>query len=204
MTARPWHRQPGETDKAFLAFVTYRDLGAERSIPAAMKTYGEPAGNLRYWEGWSSRYDWVQRAAAYDAHLDEVRLNAIEDRVARATEKHVRAAQSLIDKGLERLRSLDLEDMDPGDVRMYVADGIKLQRLAMGLSTENCKQEVNSTVCIDAGGTARRILEDPVAAQLACDLIERVGPGPDDPSWVRDPRVERPLESGEAPGSPQS
>jgi len=205
MTARPWHRQPGETDKAFLAFVTYRDLGPERTVQAAIDTSNKTSSGLhRTWTGWSARHHWVQRAAAYDAHLDEVRLNAIEDRVARTTEKHVQAAQSLIDKGLEHLRSMDTEDMTPGDVRMYVADGIKLQRLAMGLSTENCKQEVNSTVCIDAGGTARRILEDPVAAQLACDLIERVGPGPDDPSWVRDPRVERPLESGEAPGSPQS
>lgn len=149
---------------------------------------------------WSSRFDWVQRAAAYDAHLDEVRLNAIEDRVARTTEKHVQAAQSLIDKGLERLMDLDLKDMDPGDVRMYVADGVRLQRLAMGLSTENCKQEVNSTVHIDHGGSVRRILEDPVAAKLACDLIERIGPGPDDPGRVRDARVEGPLEPGETPG----
>jgi len=151
-------------------------------------------------EEWSTKYQWVERASAYDAHLDEVRLNAIEDRVTRLTEKHVQAAQCLIDKGLERLSDLDIEDMGPGDARMYLADGIRLQRLAMGLSTDNCRQEVNSTVHIDHGGMVRRILDDPVAAKLACDLIERIGPGTDDAGRVRDGDLKRPLEHGKAPG----
>lgn len=31
---RPWERQPGETEKAYEAFVAYRDLGAQRSVSA--------------------------------------------------------------------------------------------------------------------------------------------------------------------------
>jgi hypothetical protein len=200
---RPWHRQPGETDKAYLAFTIYRDLGPKRTLQTTREKLGKNSGYNRVLELWSSEHRWGERAAAYDAHLDEVRLNAIEDRVTRLTEKHVKAAQSLIDKGLERLSDLDIEDMGPGDARMYLADGIRLQRLALGLSTDNCRQEVSSTVHIDHGGTVRRILDDPVAAKLACDLIERIGPGQDDPGRVRDGDLERPLEHGKAPGPPE-
>ena len=68
-TPRRWDRRSSETTKAYLAFRAYIDLGARRSVRAALRqNSGETAvsGKLRTWEGWSSKNAWVSRANARD------------------------------------------------------------------------------------------------------------------------------------------
>jgi hypothetical protein len=71
-TLPPGGRLPDEPAKQFAAFCIYRDLGPGRSIALAVRRakQRDAAGTLRRWEEWSSRFGWVERAAAYDAHLD--------------------------------------------------------------------------------------------------------------------------------------
>ena len=71
----PWHRQPGETDAAWRGFQVYRDLGVDRSaLQAYRQRYGNPTAEhaAGYFQAWSARNDWVQRARAYDAYQDEL------------------------------------------------------------------------------------------------------------------------------------
>lgn len=60
-----WDRQPGETSKAFAAFRRYLELGPERTIPDAAGRAGRKPGQYKCW---SPRWDWVERAAQYDAY----------------------------------------------------------------------------------------------------------------------------------------
>lgn len=55
-----WEQQHGETAKAYAAAREYFDLGAERSL-AKVTT-----GSMRQRERWSSQFQWVARAAAFD------------------------------------------------------------------------------------------------------------------------------------------
>jgi hypothetical protein len=64
-----WDRQDGESTPAYEAFVTYRDLGAERSLDAVGGKLGKSGSLVSRWSG---RWDWVSRAAAYDAHMEKV------------------------------------------------------------------------------------------------------------------------------------
>ena len=66
-----WDRQPGETPKAFAAFLLYRDLLAiDRSVSAAREgQQKDKKGTLRQWNGWSMRNGWVNRAAEHDSDL---------------------------------------------------------------------------------------------------------------------------------------
>jgi hypothetical protein len=164
-----------ESAKAFDAFCAYRDLGPARSIAAAVEESGGGAGRMRTWEGWSSRYRWVERAAAYDSHIDQVRLTASADNVAMAALKHATAASRRIEKGLERLAELKPEDMSVLEVRQYISDGIRLHRLALGLSTESVRQEASVSVRTERMASVEQILADPEASRLACELTERIG-----------------------------
>jgi hypothetical protein len=79
MSDKPWTKRDDETQRAYEGFCVYRDLGPERSLQEAHdEFYGEGAGNLRYMEGWSSTYDWVDRASAYDQYLEEKRRQEYE------------------------------------------------------------------------------------------------------------------------------
>jgi len=64
---KPWARIPGETGKAFAAFVIYLELGKARSAAKALVVAGSKPGNRRHWERWASKNNWRPRAEAYDA-----------------------------------------------------------------------------------------------------------------------------------------
>lgn len=68
----PWDRQQDENERAFAAFVAYRDLGAERTVPdayrqAKRKPDAKQADGT--WNKWAKQYRWRERALAWDRHL---------------------------------------------------------------------------------------------------------------------------------------
>ena len=71
-----WDRQPGETPKAFAAFLLYRDLLAiDRSVAAAREgQQKDREGTVRQWNGWSTRNDWVNRAQDDIANMSRAAL----------------------------------------------------------------------------------------------------------------------------------
>lgn len=83
-----WEQLPHESSSAYHAFSIYRSLPpGERSIDEA---YRRHAGKACDWQGrapghvnaWASDNDWVERAMAYDAHLDEaVRAADLEEHI---------------------------------------------------------------------------------------------------------------------------
>jgi len=73
LTGKPWHTRPGESSKAFAAFCEYLQMPkVSRSIRAVQEKLGRPEGYQRQLQKWSSRFDWLARAKAYDTdHLAE-------------------------------------------------------------------------------------------------------------------------------------
>lgn len=106
---RPWDRQPGETSKAYEAFLTYRDLGAGRSIQLVCNELGKSKTVM---DRWSSQHNWVSRAAAWDSMPGRKIESAYEEMAKDIAEQH----RALSDKLMARLsRNLDLlpEGADP-------------------------------------------------------------------------------------------
>lgn len=75
MTA-PWERQEGETEKAFRAFVLYRDARSRsiRGVAASLGHTGTGAVS-----SWSSRWRWLERAKAFDDHLAAAAVEAARE-----------------------------------------------------------------------------------------------------------------------------
>lgn len=77
---QPWEKQPGETSKAYRAFCIYRDAGPDkRTHEYVREELGKSPGYTRWLEEWSSKHDWVDRAHAYDQHLEEQRRQEYEE-----------------------------------------------------------------------------------------------------------------------------
>jgi hypothetical protein len=90
---KPETPEPHESARAYAAFCMYRDLGPGRSVAAAWNAHqatrgakgmigvvqqrSRPSGR---WNLWSSKYHWIDRAAAHDRKIDEAKCAAILER----------------------------------------------------------------------------------------------------------------------------
>src|SRR5437868_1524774 len=110
-TAQLWERQPSESPKAFQAAALYFEMGADRSLAAVGQSLGKSKALM---ERWSSAYGWVERAAAYDAHLaqlaEQARAAIVAAHAARWEERRRQlredgwiAAEKLYARALEML-----------------------------------------------------------------------------------------------------
>lgn len=135
-TDKPWERQKGESAQAYEAFVTYRDMGAERSLRAVSRQLGKSKTLI---DRWSREKDWVERVRAYDNELEkEARAKAIRGRKD-MTERHIKIAMQVQKKALEALASLSVEDMSPKDVKEYIKMATDLERLNRTFEEESSK-----------------------------------------------------------------
>ena len=74
----------GESAKAWAAFVCYRDLGLGRSLTGAAKRLTKSKQSI--WE-WSKRFNWPDRALAWDNEQERVRVEAQQRGMAKVIEK---------------------------------------------------------------------------------------------------------------------
>lgn len=140
--SQPWERQAGEGDKAWAAFVAFRDLGPRRTVVAALRSEGKNPGSLRRWEKWASQFHWRERARAWDAEVDrrsrEAQVQAREDMARR----HIEQAMALQALGRGQLgRWLDPTNPEKPTLNIWsvmqlIAMGTNLERLARGTPEE--------------------------------------------------------------------
>jgi len=70
-----FEQQARESSKAFAAFKTYLELGAERSLATAGDKLGK---SKRMMEKWSRKFDWPARVQAHTAHLADIERKSAE------------------------------------------------------------------------------------------------------------------------------
>jgi hypothetical protein len=90
-----WLRQQNESAKAYEAARTYFEMGVSRSIEAVARKYQKSISLLNRW---SQRYDWVERAEAYDKHQQELQEKAREKAARIEAEKWARRREALRDE----------------------------------------------------------------------------------------------------------
>lgn len=74
-----WDKREDESSRAYSAFIIYRDMGPQRSLRKTADIYYEPGSlNVRVIQKWSSKYDWVKRATAFD----EAKRKTFEETIA--------------------------------------------------------------------------------------------------------------------------
>ncbi len=71
----PWLQQPGESSRLYAHAKVYFELGPQRSLQQAAQLEGV-SKSLMYRS--SSIFRWVERAQAYDRHLEEIRQGVRE------------------------------------------------------------------------------------------------------------------------------
>ena len=129
-----WDRQPGETAKAYAAFLLYRNLAAiDRSVLAAREGHQKDTkGTLRQWKGWSMRNDWVNRAAEHDSDLASRRRERMAKELERAQDDTVTLARAALAKVAERIQGMDPEELAAGQIPSALRTLVELEFKALG------------------------------------------------------------------------
>jgi hypothetical protein len=131
---KPWERQPGESGRAFAAFVAYRDTGDSRSYTSvAQKLHKSRTLVAR----WGTRWRWQDRLSAWERNLEYERQVAHRNFVIAMNERHVAIAQLSQEKIMGKLRSMgeqEINDLSVGDLAKLLAISVAVERSALGLS----------------------------------------------------------------------
>lgn len=125
----PWERQKGETSRAYEAFAAYRDLGPNRSQSKTSKKLGK---NSRTIADWSTKYDWVKRAAAWDAEQDRLARQAQIDEIKKMRKRHTDMATAMLAKAARALTKIPDDEIKASDVSKMVDTAAKLERISRG------------------------------------------------------------------------
>jgi len=66
---KSWQRLPDESDLAYSYFTSYMKMGPERSLAKVGQKHGKKEHYRKQLAKWSSKFNWVERAAAFDENL---------------------------------------------------------------------------------------------------------------------------------------
>lgn len=133
---------------------------------------------------WSSAHRWVERAQAWDEHLDDTGRAVMERRRVEMVDKHAEVAEAMLDLILLRLKgdvdagvlNIDANALDPDDIPRWLSEASKVQRTALGLPTEITKIETGE----DHDQTRSRVidvLENEDGARAARAALRAVASG---------------------------
>ena len=133
-----WDRQRGETDKAFAAWLLYRDLPAPRAVDLSATAAGAAISARRpTWIGWARRFAWRERAAGWDAEVDR----SVLDRTVNTRVERMEAWAGVLDEAralvVQRLATMSADELTPADLPRYIQACARLeQTLAASSATE--------------------------------------------------------------------
>lgn len=165
----PWERQPREPPKAWTAFVIYRDDRDERSIKLVAYKLVQQASNVFKW---SSKYNWVKRAEAFDRYEDVLNRKAARKSIDSMHERHARNAVIGMAAAMNELKKYVKTENNPEPQSMKVRDATRLfdvaariERLARGEpdTIQEVKGEVHVATVDDKRASMIKLLNQPAA-----------------------------------------
>ena len=157
-TDSPWERQQGESEKAFAAFVIYRDLGEKRTITEVAKQLSRS----RQWiNEWKDKWSWKERAALYDQEMQREARKAARAIMAGEYETMIKRqlaiSLQLQSKAMKAMQELKPNKLTPKEIREWIKMGTDLERMNRTLVEENEKQNAESS---------RMVADDPITTAL--------------------------------------
>lgn len=130
----PWDRQTGESPKKWSQFTVYRDLGRTRTLKRAAERLNI---SHRSAQQYASVYRWVIRAEAFDRHMDEQWIAAIQERQRRMVQDHMKLAGEFHSRAMEAVTSLVGQNLSAADAVRVAETYSKLVRFALGEPDQN-------------------------------------------------------------------
>lgn len=136
-----------ESDKAYAAFLVYRDMGRKRSVPSAYRT---ATGRIQakqangQWNLWADKFTWRKRAEAWDRHLDQRLDQQLDQEIHEMASRHAKIARALQEKLVRRMLTIDPDTLSPQDVIKWYDIAVKREREALGVADARLTRPVEA------------------------------------------------------------
>lgn len=131
---KQWNQRDNESAQAYAAFCLYlKTPPTQRTLDKAYqkhfeRKHGQPAGKLKKapgrWTAWSQKYEWPDRAQAFDADQQRKSLIRIANRRQKDVEAFVSAdmnislgVQRIVSKKIAVMMKVDPDDVDSNELR---------------------------------------------------------------------------------------
>jgi len=137
-----WEKRPEESPKAFSAFMSYRNLEPwQRSLKRAVITqFGHWTNTKqRQFQLWSAKFSWVVRASAWDEEKARTGDAKVLKEIEEMRTRHLQIAKAMQQKAIERLRSLDANELSLTDLVAFLKTGTGLERVTLGQAPEEAE-----------------------------------------------------------------
>jgi hypothetical protein len=220
--ANPWERQRGESAKAFAAWVLYRDMDESRSYQRVAQELSKSETLIKRW---GTKWRWQERLNDFLASQDTARLEVHRKAIEEMNSRHISTAMLFQEKTIEKLQSVDINELAPRDLPRWFEVAVAVERSAHGLSPSTKLNAVEQMEFVRPegnivddrikalSGVDRALLRDlclkymqiiKLQATIAADqqsTLPIVAPNPLPPSISAEPAPTRVAEAG--PKAPQ-
>ena len=95
-----WERLPGESARAFHAFMQYRDMAEAPTMQRVAETLHCSGANVRRW---ASRWNWRNRVWEFDVRQDELHREQMARKRMRMRERQAQLGVTLQEIGMQGL-----------------------------------------------------------------------------------------------------
>jgi len=139
-----WNRQRGESDKAYKAFLLYRDAGLDRTLKKVAEMLNKSVQNVGRW---CVRWNWRHRLEAWDRHVQELEAHETIQLRLEHRRLSLQIAKDLATKAAQGVRALELVRVGtdgkehlavkPADLMRVIESVYKVQNSMLGKSDED-------------------------------------------------------------------
>ena len=138
---RLWERQIGESEQAWEAFRTFRDMGLKRTVEGVCAKLSKSRPLISRWK---AKWFWEERCRAYDNELQkEAFKDAVKER-RKMNERHINLSMRLQKAAFEALEKKDFSNMADKDISNFVRIAAELERLARADDISMYQQETDA------------------------------------------------------------
>ena len=147
-----------ETSRALRAFEDYFGMGATRSLDKLLQRYSDnapdtPTQSIDTLKRWSASHNWPARVRDREIKVSEKTEARVTDAVADMRARQAALGYELQDKGIERLRQLDPDEISTRDAIAMITEGAKLEQQSRG-EKEAASVDVSIVLASAIGGGA--------------------------------------------------
>lgn len=146
-----WERKKGESSESYAAFKLYYQMGDKRSCTKVAKNLGRSNTLI---SGWCSKWDWVERARAYDNELARQEFAEACNAIKKMNEQQAQIGLLIQKKALEALKEMKSKELYPKLLLQYLVQGAGLER-------KSRESDIDMKVNIEQG-EMNKMMEDGV------------------------------------------